>query len=360
MEAVVKKVWEILEPIGFEIDQCTKSKYSFIRRDTITIKIEKPLFEAFGLDRIERKVLRQARIDIPSYPFFDDTVYEVYSCTVWVKNLKRKVDICMYAYPFESASFDDIDTFRRAMIDYISEVEKAKEELRREAPNIIEARYKIYVEMYKQYKFNMETLKSYVDEYFSQSPDLEAVRDLYIEVKEITPDNYAMPSKYKPVYDEESNTLILFDGHIQGKAHVNSEYEIKDNGIVVVYVSTYSAKSRYGNHHAQAYFFSPFHKKFFRRNAKIIRALGDIDDWKFSWFWTPESDLPDIYKRCFVCGAQLHYPAIPTKVMGHWVFLIKPCCACFKKINDGEIDINKAIEDFINKNKEELNEMEVF
>ncbi len=354
-ELLLKKRFEIAKILK------TKIKYQYLKnfgKEQWLSKIRKEKshydeYLEFNFTLPERSILREASINVPEKPLFLTRILSEFSPLL---ELTVDVTIRKRSPTFEFREGSDLILKTKE----ISEVFEKRHELiltrRRNIQDSLENSEKAFLERKAQYFQHCMLLRANIGEYLSSNPQMEVIKSLNIEVKEKNFERVA-PSKFKPSYNEGNNTLTLFEVHSEGEYHVNSSIKVHEFGVLIIFVTTffkYSGRRKF--HNAQAYFFFPYLKKFLNRNAKKVKEIGEIDDWELSFFnafgyeddFKPQSK---VYERCYVCGSKLHYPAIPTRVLDQWVYLLKPCCSCFSKMEANERFKERAILKAIKKTK---------
>ena len=119
----------------------------------------------------------------------------------------------------------------------------------------------------------------------TSTPQLSLIKNLHIkyEVKIVKSFRKVYPSTFKPTYDENTNTLILFEAHKWGKYHADSNIKINESGVVLIFVNTFvNYSKRHNYHNSQVYFFFPKLKRFHTRKANIVRNIKNISNWDIS------------------------------------------------------------------------------
>ncbi len=358
---------EFFQSKGFELQPYTNdSKFVHLTyRKWVDYQKNIPCeIKTFTWSPLEQKILREAKIPIPEPRTITTFVASNVTIQVDLRNLKRKVDgTVSYTNMFTQRSLtiqinNSINinelTFQLEGLMDIFQTDFEKQKIM--AKDELDKRFDEEMEYYYQYCTNCELLKGYLGEYFHSSPEIELINTISIQVQTVSDYIYPEPSIFKPQYNRENNTMCIYDGHKTGVFHINTEYSIIKNTLVF-FVTTWSARDKFAQRRAQTYFFEPIMKQFLTKKSNRIKRLGDINKWKYSFWWSTE-EPEEKYRRCFVCGSKLHFPAIPTKVLDIWVYQIKPCCTCFAKMKKDPEFEQQMIQKYIDRYQTEFEEKE--
>ncbi len=284
--------------------------------------------ESWG--EIERAILRDARVPIPEPPHFESPHLQV-----TIRYLKRKTDITIQ---------QEIATLlgTPALFTRTADVLALKDDYEARRRDVFALAVAQFEESVQQYRQQCQLLHIYVTDYLDQSPYLAPLKNLRIERKPYPEGFEITPTQCKPVYTRDEERVMIYELHATTpiRVHVTTEIRVHESGFLAFFVSTYHNGAR-----AQVYFLSLRDMHFYTRQNADVKALGDTDNWALSYFkdfgYTPP---PEPYTRCFICGHKLHYPAQPVKVGNNWVFMLKPCCACFRNVEHHPEMLEQGIE----------------
>ncbi len=236
---------------------------------------------------IERALIRDARIDIPSLPLLDVNYgsNKKFSIMLHFTNYIKEII-------FTNRNYYRYYYNRSGRTQNLADVLKKRNVLLEEAlerkPQVIRAFYSEFIKFKKnleKYHHDCKTLKTSIKKYLASTPQLSLIKDLHIEYKEKTIETFrkVYPSTFKPSYDEKTNTLILYEAHKWGKFHADSNIKIHESGVVLIFVNTFvNYSKRHNYHNAQVYFFFPKLKRFYTRKANIVRNIKNISNWDIS------------------------------------------------------------------------------
>jgi hypothetical protein len=240
---------------------------------------------------LERAFIRDARLVLPSLPLFDIDLgpYKKFTITIHHTSYRKEIyfndrnhshrrSYCYYSRTGNTNNLGDV----------LSKKKSFCEEALKNKPNLMQGFYSEFNEFKKrlvQYYHDCETLKTAINKYLSNSHELSAIKKLHIEDKEKIIEDFRKiyPSTFKPSYQEETNTLTLYEAHQWGKFHADSHIKIHESGVVMVFVNTFvNYSKRHNYHNAQVYFFFPKLKRFYTRKANVVKNFKDINNWDIS------------------------------------------------------------------------------
>lgn len=302
----------------------------------------------FSWTEPEVAVLRAAQIAAPQPPTFSGVVapreYRIYTLKRTYAIRRREGD-GRFATILKSTDWSEV----------LGTLHLENERFKQECSERAVRRREDFKEAIAQYENTCETIRAHITEYLHLTTHLEKVLSYSFHRYVIPGRDLKAPSpgKWKPNFKD--GHFLIYEGHRRGEAHVNTELKIYEQGWIVVFVTTYVGYNKNSKYHnAQAYFFSIEDEAFYTRRTNKVKSLGDIDNWAVSFFngfgfGRPERETVspkalEPFRYCFICGDPLHYPAIPTKIGTHWVHIMKPCCACYRKLQQDPNLVQKGID----------------
>lgn len=239
---------------------------------------------------LERSLIRDARLVLPSLPLFDIDLGSYKKFTITIHHTRYWKEIY-----FNDGNYRNRRNFyysRTGNTKNLGDVLRKKnsyyEEALQNKPNIMQDFYAEFKEFNKrlvQYCHDCKTLKTAISKYSSSTPELSVINNLHIEEKEKILEDFrkVYPSTFKPLYQEETNTLTLYEAHKWGKFHADSHIKIHESGVVMVFVNTFVNYSKLHKYHnAQVYFFFPKLKRFYNRKANVVKNFKNINNWDIS------------------------------------------------------------------------------
>jgi len=370
----------MLKDAGFKLGGATLFKTTLAKchlKETLSVNRENK-YKSVEFSIVESAILREAKILIPKFEQMTRKTIAIVGKSIVTINMagnpsKIKItDIIekngehilqVESYLDASDKSEDKNNVKTSIEAFKNLIKEARDKTKAQFDQQVTLDDAEENERYDQYIDACFKLKNYISDFLDSTPALEKTKQMKFNIinhdinwdalSENEQAEQARLKRWKPNYDKEKNELTLHTVHIMGKFHVNSEIEVHETGAIIVYLSL-SEFVDFGfyNHRGQVYFLLQPEGRFITRNAKRVKELGTRDKWRvsiFTGFGTKDIDKAFLF--CYVCGSKLHYPAIPEKVNGSWVHLLKPCCSCFVKITKNPELIQKAIETIIEREK---------
>jgi len=245
---------------------------------------------------LEQAFIRDARLVMPALPLFDIDLGPYKRLTIILNHLSYRKEI----YFINRNNRNNRNRYYRSYFystrtgntknlgNVLSKQKSFCEEALQNKPNIIHDFYSEFNDFKKrleQYYKDCKTLKTAINKYLSNTPELLLINNLNIEYKDKKIEDFrkVYPSTFKPSYQKETNTLILYEAHQWGKFHADSNIKVHESGVVMVFVNTFvNYSKRHNYHNAQVYFFFPKLKRFYTRKANMVKNFKSVNNWDIS------------------------------------------------------------------------------
>jgi len=240
---------------------------------------------------LERAFIRDARLVLPALPLFDIDLgpHKKFTITIHHTSYRREIYFNDRNYKYRrSYNYYSRTGNTKNLGEVLSKKKSFCEEALHNKPNLMRGFYSEFNKFKKrleQYYKDCKTLKTAINKYLSNTPELSVIKNLNFEDKEKILEDFrkVYPSTFKPSYQEETNTLTLYEAHQWGKFHVDSNIKIHESGVVMVFVNTFvNYSKRHNYHNAQVYFFFPKLKRFYTRKANVVKNFKNISNWDIS------------------------------------------------------------------------------